>query len=464
MISQKKGFTGRLLIVIVGSALMLFTLFGLAYMGGSLNVGSEPYHVDAVLPTVSSLIPGARVTMAGAQVGQVTEVTQKGNGAVVKLSITDHKVTPIPADTRVFLREVTPIGENYVQMTPGSSRQKLSSGAVLPMSQSGQYVDVDQIASVLQGSSTQRTRQLIEGLGYAVRNHGPQLNNTLAGVSQTFHPLANVVKILDADRTYTDQLVSELGNVAAAAGERGASIIQLAGTALQTFRAVAAQDNNLRLTLDQLPSTLGQVRTTANTLGDVTNTAAPVIYNLATTLHDLQPAITSLQPAATEGQAVVGELASTAPRLQTTLNNARKLSNPTTSALPQARYLLCQINPMLKYIGPYTNDIIAFITNFGSAVNGYDNISHLVRLVPTLGDNSISGLPPAVSTATYDLIHAGILGNTLSLTWNPYPKPGQIGTEHASATNNGVIGPSQLKAKTGYVYPHVTSDCGGDGS
>ncbi|MDT5028232.1 MAG: phospholipid/cholesterol/gamma-HCH transport system substrate-binding protein, partial [Micromonosporaceae bacterium] len=161
MISQKKGFTGRLLIVIVGSALMLFTLFGLAYMGGSLNVGSEPYHVDAVLPTVSSLIPGARVTMAGAQVGQVTEVTQKGNGAVVKLSITDHKVTPIPADTRVFLREVTPIGENYVQMTPGSSRQKLSSGAVLPMSQSGQYVDVDQIASVLQGSSTQRTRQLI---------------------------------------------------------------------------------------------------------------------------------------------------------------------------------------------------------------------------------------------------------------------------------------------------------------
>jgi phospholipid/cholesterol/gamma-HCH transport system substrate-binding protein len=399
-------------------------------------------------------------------------VTQKGNGAVVQLNITDRSVTPIPSDSRVALREVTPIGENFVQLLPGRSKQTLRSGAVLPMSQADEYVDVDQLMSVLQGPTSDRARQLIQGLGDAVGGHGPQLNATIAGVNSAFPPLADVVRILHTDRSNVDQLVSELGSVASAAGERGASIIQLAKSGLVTFRAIASQDANLRATLEQLPSTLSQVRTTANTLDDVTNTAAPVVSNLATALSDLKPALTSLKPAADEGRTVVSELAATAPKLQTTLNKVRSLSKPTAGALPQVRYTLCQVNPMLRYVKDtpgadgrtYVDDLISFISGFGSAVNAYDNISHLVRIVPILGDNSLVGLPPAVSQAAYNLLHSGILGDSTALTWDPYPKPGMIGTEHADASNNGVIGPSQLKAKTGYVYPHITSDCGGDGS
>jgi phospholipid/cholesterol/gamma-HCH transport system substrate-binding protein len=472
MTKSKKGFTGRLITVVIGTVMMVATLFGLAYAGGAFHFSAADYHIDAVMPSVSSLIPGARVTMAGAQVGLVGAVTQRGNGAVVELDITDRSVTPIPADTRISLREITAIGENYVQLTPGTSKRTLSSGAVLPMSQADQFVDVDQLMSVLQGSTTQRTRELIQGVGDAVRGYGQQLNDTIAGVSNTFHPLANVVNVLDRDHTYVDQLVSELGDVASAAGERGSTIIRLAGSGLRTFRTLAAENTHLSATLDQLPSTLSQVRTTANTLNGVTNTAAPVVTKLATTLRDLEPAITSLKPAADEGHVVLNDLASTAPRLQTTLNDVRSLSKPAAAALPQLRYVLCQVNPMLRYIDPnpsssapsYVDDIIAFISGFGSAVNGYDDISHLVRLVPILGDNSLSGLPPAISTAAYDLLHAGILGDSTALTWDPYPNPGQIGTEHADASNSGVIGPAQLKSKGGYVYPHITPDCGGDGS
>ncbi|MHB8694121.1 MAG: MlaD family protein [Solirubrobacteraceae bacterium] len=466
MTEMRKGFGGRLVIVLAAAATMLVTLFGTAYLGGALHFSAADYHVDAVLPTASTLIPGARVTMAGAQVGQVASVSRRGNGALIQLNITDRSVTPIPADSRVALREVTPIGENYVQIMPGTSAQKLRSGTVLPISQSDPYVDVDQLLSVLQGSATQRARQLFEGLSAALYNRGPQLNGTLAGVSNTFHPLANVVALLHQDRASVDQLVLELGNVAAAAGDRGASIIQLASSGLQTFRAIAAQDNALRSTLDQLPSTLTQVHTTADTLNSVTNTAAPVISNLAAAIGDLQPAVTSLRPAAVEGRTVLSRLATTAPRLQTTLNNLRFLAKPTTGALPQLRYVLCQLNPMLRYIDPnpssgapnYVGDLMSFIGSFGSAVNSYDNISHLVSIVPIFGDNSVAGLPPAVSQAAHDLIHAGIMANSTALTWNPYPRPGQIGTEHATAGNE-VIGPAQLQAKTGYVYPHITPDC-----
>jgi phospholipid/cholesterol/gamma-HCH transport system substrate-binding protein len=463
--TEQRSFGRRFAFVLVFSLAMLGVLLGLAYWGGALSFSGSGYHIEAVMPTVSSLQPGARVTMAGAEVGRVGAVTRRGNGAVVRLDLTDRQVTPIAADSRVQLSVVTPIGENYVQVLPGSSRQKLRSGAVLPMSATNAYVDVDQLMSVLQGSATQRTRQLIGGLGAALQGRGPQLNETLAGVSRTFTPLANVVQILDTDHASVDRLSSELGDIASAAGQRGSSIIQLAGDGLQTFRAIAARDAGLRATLDQLPSTLGQVRTTADKLNGVTDTAAPVLADLAAALHGVRPAVASLKPAADEGHVVLNELAATAPRLQGTLARVRSLAAPATGALPKIKSVLCQVNPMLRYIDPnpssgapsYVNDLISFITNFGSAVNGYDNISHLVRLVPIMGDNSVSGLPPAISSAAYKLIHAGILGNSTALTWNPYPKPGQIGTEHA--TSSDVIGPSQLRAKTGYVYPHITADC-----
>jgi phospholipid/cholesterol/gamma-HCH transport system substrate-binding protein len=466
MVQSRRSFGLRLGFVLLFGVGMVVGLAALAYWGGALNPSVADYHIDAVMPTVSSLQPGARVTMAGAQVGQVGSITRRGNGAIVQLDITDRSVTPVPADTRVQLSVVTPIGENYVQMLPGTSAQKLRSGSVLPMSATDDYVDVDQLMSVLQGSTTQRTRQLIEGLGAALAGHGQQLNDTLAGTSNTVTPLANVFQILDTDRASVDQLTAELGDIASAAGRRGRDIIELAGDGLQTFRAIAAQDDNLRATLDQLPSTLGQVHTTADELNSVTNTAAPVLTNLAVALRGLEPAITSLKPAADEGHVVLSELAATAPGLETTLGRVRSVAKPATGALPRIRSVLCQVNPMLRYIDPnpsssapsYVNDLIAFITNFGSAVNGYDNISHLVRLVPILGDNSISGLPSSVSTATYDLLHAGILGNSTALTWDPYPKPGLIGSEHATG-DPAVIGPSQLKAKTGYVYPHITASC-----
>lgn len=466
MSGRVRPFGLRLAFVVLFSSGILTVLVGLAYMGGALHFSDADYHIYAVMPTVSTLQPHARVTMAGAQVGQVASVTRRGNGALVQIDITDRAVTPIPYDSRVRLRVVTPIGENYVQVYPGTSKQKLGSGAVLPMSATNDYVDVDQLLSVFQGVTTRRSRQLIQGLGAAVADRGPQLNSTLAGVSSTFTPLARIVQILHADQASTQELVSELGRVAAAAGRRASSIIQLANDGLASFRAIAAQDSALRAILDDLPSTLARVRTATDTLNRVTDTAAPVLNNLAYALHDLGPAVATLKPAAHEGQAVVHQLAAAAPGLESTLQRVQSVAAPATGALPQLHKVLCEVNPMLRYIDPnpassapnYVDDIISFVSWFGSAVNAYDNIGHLVRIVPIFGDNSVSGLPPAVSTAAFDLIHAGILGNSTALTWDPYPRPGLIGTEHATASNE-VIGPHQLRAQTGYVYPHITSDC-----
>lgn len=434
-----------------------FTVYFVGLGGGLTSLGST-YKVSALLPTAGSLTPGARVTMAGYRVGAVTSIQREGTGALVGMEIDDSRVSSVPIDSHVALRERTPVGENYISLTPGNSSSRLKSGGVLPMTQAADYVDVDQLLSVLQGDTRTRARQLIEGLGAAVQGRGQQLNDLLGGASGAFTTGSRVVGILADNRAQIARLVSNLGDVSAAVGQRGADVQLLARQALNTFNALGSRDQALRQLLDQLPATLTQVRATSNVLSSITASATPVLYNLASAVTEVRPAVQLLSPAAQEGRSVVDQLGAAAPPLQQTLVKLQKLSSPAAKALPQLHQTLCQLNPMIRYIRPYTPDIISVAGGLGSAANDYDAISHLIRITFVVGDNSFVGLPANVSQAMFSLLHTGLLSKlTGPLTFNPYPAPGQIGTEHATA-QNAIIGPSQVPS-TGYKFPHIVADC-----
>jgi phospholipid/cholesterol/gamma-HCH transport system substrate-binding protein len=451
-------YPGHIATVLVFIALAAgLTLFWIGLGGGLPSLGST-YRVQALMPTAGSLTPGARVTMAGFQVGTITSIQRDGNGALVGMEIDEGRVAPIPADSRVALRERTPVGENYVTIFPGSSHTMLSSGGALPMTQTDDYVDVDQLMSVLQGQTRGRAQQLIQGLAAALQGQGDNLNAFLGSSAQALSSGSRVVHIMANDRVQLGRLVANLGSLSAQVGARGADITTLAQGALTTFNALSARDQSMRAFLDQLPSLLAQVRQTTNTLGSVTQVAAPVVYNLAGAINLAHPAVSLLQPAATEGRTVLDTLGATSPSLRNTLANVQKLSPPATTALPQIHKTLCQVNPVLRYAVPYTQDIISGLGGLGSAANDYDNISHLIRVMLLFTDNTFVGLPPAVSSAAFLLLHTGIISKfTGPLNFDPYPAPGQIGKETAPATND-VLGPSQVPS-TGYKFPHLLADC-----
>jgi hypothetical protein len=190
----------------------------------------------------------------------------------------------------------------------------------------------------------------------------------------------------------------------------------------------------------------------------VTRVAAPVLFNLAAAVQEIRPAVQLLAPAAREGRAAVDELGAAAPPLQQTLVKLRGLSAPAVEALPRMQKTLCQLNPMIRYIKPYTNDVISAVGGLGSAANAYDAIGHLIRITfVSQNDNSLVGLPADVSQASFTLLHAGLLGKYMPLTYNPYPAPGQIGKEVATGQQD-ILGPSQVPS-TGYKFPHILADC-----
>lgn len=449
--------TGHIATAIAAIAFALgSTVWWIGFSGG-LNPKSD-YEVRAVLPTASSLAPRARVTMAGATVGAVSEVKQKGTGSVVELAIQDEDVLPLPADSTVRVRSVTAVGENYVEITPGRSKATIAPGGVVPIEQAGKFVDADEVLSILQGETRQRARDLLQGTGAALRGRDEELNGTVRGVADTITPLATTMLTLAEDRKQVSRLIEQLGDVSAAVGERGASLRSMARDAVITFRATADRDRALRSMIEELPGTLRQVKATTRTLQGVSRASTPVVREVAATLDEARPVITGLRPAAQDGREVVRELAKAAPPLQTTLSELRRVSPAAAKTLPALRRVLCETAPALRYLEPYRADVTSFIGGFGSAVNSYDPLSHLVRLTPVLGENSIAGLPDELSKVARDLVHSGILSQSTTLNWNPYPKPGMAGKSTANGSPE-YLGPEDFAKRSGYVYPRIKADC-----
>jgi phospholipid/cholesterol/gamma-HCH transport system substrate-binding protein len=456
---ERRNIRGHVATVALFAVVAVAVLIALFKLSGALSTGTS-YEVKALVPQAGSLSQGVSVTMAGARVGTVQSVHRRGVGALVDIRIDDEAVQPLPKDSTARLAVRTPLGENYVELIPGRSRQALASGDIVPPEATDEYVDVDQVLSILQGDTREQARKLVQGLGAAVDGRGPQLGRTLSSAAGALEGGSGLTARLHGDRRQIGQLVKQLGDIGYAIGERGESIKVLAKQGVTTFSALAGRDAAVRELIRVLPSTLRQVQATTGTLGEVSDRAAPVLTNLATAVREVRPAVRSLAPAAREGRGVVDQLSSAAPRLEQTLAAVRSASSPVSKTLPALKQVLCQANPALRYLKPYVPDFVSFATGLGAAANSYDAIGHTIRLMPVvgnLGENNLLGLPEGISKATFDAIQKSPLGDATPLSFLPFPEPGR-NNDVLQKDAPRIMGPKDVPG-TGFKYPRITADC-----
>ncbi|MCW3041276.1 MAG: virulence factor Mce family protein [Solirubrobacterales bacterium] len=437
-----------------------WALFLLAKGGGLPSFGSDAYEISAVIPTGAALAPGSRVTMAGVDVGRVKKVKREGVGALLKLEIKDKSVLPLASDSRVQVRQHTPVGENYIALVAGRSTRKLASGDALGADQADEFVDVDKVLSVLKGPTRQRARQTIRGLGGALHGRGDEFNALLSGAGRFLRrPAPQVVDVLYRDRAHAARLVDQLGDVAASIGQRDAAITTIANQGLTSLTALNSRNAALRDIVGQLPSTMRSVRSATGTVKRVSTVARPVVDDAALALTALQPAVARLQPAADAGRGVVNQLSAAAPGLRTTLQQVTKLSPPLSATLPKVHKTICELAPIIRYARPYVHDALGIVVGLGSASNSYDATGHLIRLLPVDEAGFNSGLPDSIVKARQTLLNSGLISAVTGgnhVNFNPYPKPGDVG--RVVATSGVPIGPEEM-SKAGYTYPRIEADC-----
>lgn len=143
----KKTFTIELLV----GLFMIFGLGALSYL--ALNIAqmkmfhTGQYEVTAEFDNISGLKLGAPVEIAGVQIGEVARLDLKGT--VAKVIFTVDNAVNLRKDDFVSIRTKGIIGDRYLKVSPGASKETLNKNGSETITDTESTVDLEDIIGKL---------------------------------------------------------------------------------------------------------------------------------------------------------------------------------------------------------------------------------------------------------------------------------------------------------------------------
>jgi hypothetical protein len=148
------------------------------------------YNIKVVLPQTSGLQSSNVVRVGGSRVGIVKRLSAHQSPstgqvtAVAELKL-EKKVEPLPADTTASVQSLSSIGEKYLQLEKGHSRQTIKAGGTIPVSQVREPVNIEDLFNMFDAKTRTANQVQLNNFGDGLAGRGLGLNNTIA----TLRPL-----------------------------------------------------------------------------------------------------------------------------------------------------------------------------------------------------------------------------------------------------------------------------------
>ncbi|MCP4693884.1 MAG: outer membrane lipid asymmetry maintenance protein MlaD [Desulfobacterales bacterium] len=130
----------------------VFVLIGIMCVGylavklGQMEfIGSDYYTVNARFLSVTGLKSGARVEIAGVEVGRVDDISldKVRQIAIVRLKI--HKDVALSEDVIASIKTSGLIGDKFIKLSPGGSEEELKQGDMITETESS--LDIEDLIS-----------------------------------------------------------------------------------------------------------------------------------------------------------------------------------------------------------------------------------------------------------------------------------------------------------------------------
>ncbi len=287
-----------------GAVVLLIVAIGV-YFGFTKHIPfKHGFRLNAVFSTAIDVRPTSPVRIAGVDVGKVSSVKRIGNAGLVTMEI-ESAGLPIHSDATVKIRPRTFLEGNwFMELQPGSpSAKTLSSGDTLPITQTADPVQLDQVLDALNTDTRTNLQNFLIGLGdgftrkpNAAENaeqdpavHGLNGAQALNKAYQEGPASLKGTAVLNQAITGTDphdlsKLVAAIGSVTAALNVHEQQLGELIVNFNAFFRAFANQSVALRATVALLPSSLSAINHGFAALG----AALPPARTFA---HDILPGV-----------------------------------------------------------------------------------------------------------------------------------------------------------------------------
>lgn len=353
---------------------------------------------DATFEATPAISPGngQEVRIAGVAVGDIREARVSDDGDAV-LTIAVSADYPVYDNARVVLRPKSPLNEMYVEVSPGGPPGvPLEDGAVLPVGQSSEPVQIDEVTGHLDDNARYALTSLLSESDTALANAPATLPDGLYGADAVLSDLQPVVAELDSRRDKIARLVTALSQISSALGRDDERISRLAASLQTTLTTVAGQSQPLDDALAQLPDLDAQLRAATQGVTELAGELDPALVNLReatdvlpgalsrtndsverldTTLDTLTPVIAAARP-------VVGDLRPVVGDLNASLDDLVPISE--------------RLEPVTAGLVPYLTDLQAFVYNSSSVTSLRDAnrgiLRGLLQVSPTTLPLPLQGL------------------------------------------------------------------------
>src|ERR1700737_1496815 len=170
---QEQALVGSFVVIAV--ALLFATVFT---MSGAFGKSRKTFH--AYFPFAGGLEPGATVRYAGGpKVGRVDGIQlDPQNPARLDIVFSVQSDFPVKTDRSVKIITITPLGDNPLEIYPGSAQaSRAASGAALP---SLKYVDFNALTAQLDDLNPQ-----VQDLLHNVNDRASEVKETIARVNDS---------------------------------------------------------------------------------------------------------------------------------------------------------------------------------------------------------------------------------------------------------------------------------------
>jgi virulence factor Mce-like protein len=231
--------------VLIGALTVLVTVVAVlvAYNANNGLPFVPRYSLNVQVADASELTHGGDVRIGGTLVGFVDTVKAARDAAgqpVAVLGIKlDESVRPLPVDSTFTIRLKGAIGEKYLQIRPGSARQVLRDNATVPVSQTSEDVDVDQVLSMFTPSTRAGVAASTTGFAAGLAGRGDDLNDAIGAFVPLLSDLGPVMRNLASPGTDLGGFLRGLERFAGALAPVAQAQATLYANLDTTFRALA---------------------------------------------------------------------------------------------------------------------------------------------------------------------------------------------------------------------------------
>src|SRR5215211_5732058 len=262
---------------------------GLLLAGSAASDDGGPYEVRAIFDNAAFLVPGEEVRVAGAKVGEVTEidVTRPGEAvtasgeddsgkAAVVMRIDDPGFQDFRDDASCIIRPQSTLGEKFIECRLTEPRaadaeappplgsvpegQPGEGQLLLPLDNNGKAVDLDLVNNIMREPYADRFRLILNDLGAGFAARGSELEEIVRRADPALRQTDLMLAELARENRELAQLAEDSDEILAPLAREREHVAGFINNANTSAEATAERSADLEASFERFPAALHELR------------------------------------------------------------------------------------------------------------------------------------------------------------------------------------------------------------